>query len=189
MVLQAAPSLPAKTPPLAVAPFDASQVKAHHKAWARYLSVDRRSATRTGIEISNSIGMKLKLIPPGEFTMGSPESEPGHGGNETQHRVRITKPFYLIATEVTREKYEQVMGNNPSHSKGANKPANVNWCDVVEFCRKLSEQEGVEYRLPTEADWEYACRAGTTTAYSFGDDESQLSKYAWYSGNSGLETL
>jgi len=90
---------------------------------------------------------------------------------------------------VTQQQYEQVTGNNPSHSKGANKPVEqVSWNEVVEFCRKLSEQEGAEYRLPTEAEWEYACRGGTTTGYSFGDNASQLGEYAWYSENSDSTT-
>jgi formylglycine-generating enzyme required for sulfatase activity/dsDNA-binding SOS-regulon protein len=180
MVQKAAPSLPGKTPPLAVAPFDGRQAQAHQKAWARYLSVGKRMSTRTRVEASNSIGMQFVLIPPGEFTMGSPESEPGRRDDETQHLVRITKPFYLSAYEVTQAQYEQEMGSNPSSSKGDTKPVElVNWHDAVAFFGKLSEREGVEYRLPTEAEWEYACRAGTTTAYSFGDDVRQLPQYAW----------
>ena len=94
-----------------------------------------------------------------------------------------------IPYEVTQEQYEKVMGNNPSRFKGSRNPVEkVRWNDAVAFCRKLSDQEGVEYRLPTEAEWEYACRAGTTTRYSFGDDKSQLGKYAWFGGNSGGET-
>ena len=148
-----------------------------------------------GGPIVNSVDIVLVPIPAVEFMMGSPESEEGRNdNNETQHRVQITKPFYLSAYEVTQAQYQDVMGNNPSHSKGANKPVEkVNWSDAVEFCRKLSDEEGAEYRLPTEAEWEYACRAGTATAYSFGDDTSQLSKserevamrYAWYKANSG----
>jgi len=169
------------TPPLAVVPFDERQAKAHQKVWARHLG--------TRVEITNSIGMKLNLIPPGEFMMGSPESEHGRRDNETQHRVRITKPFYLSATEVTQSQYEDVMGKNPSHSKGANKPVEkVNWNDAVEFCEKLSKREGEGFRLPTEAEWEYACRAGTPTAYSFGDDASKLGQYAWHRDNSGNTT-
>ena len=134
-----------------------------------------------GDPMVNSVGMVLVPIPAGEFQMGSPESEKDRQDDETQHLVKITKPYYLSAYEVTQEQYEKVMGNNPSDSKGANKPVeNVNWNDAVDFCRKLSEQEGEEYRLPTEAEWEYACRAGTSTAYSFGNDESQLGKYAWF---------
>ena len=165
----------------AVSPFTKRQAEQHQQAWADYL--------KTNITIKNSISMKLRLIPPGEFMMGSPESEADRYDDETQHQVRITKPFYLSATDVTQSQYQQVMGNNPSHWKGANKPVDmVSWNEAVEFCRKLSAQEGAEYRLPTEAEWEYACRAGPTTAYSFGDNVSQLGKYAWYENNSGNTT-
>ena len=150
-------------PPQAVAPFDSDQAKAHQKAWADHLGIP--------VQITNSLGIKLNLIPPGEFTMGSPESELGRNKGETQHLVKITKPFYLGVHEVTQQQYEKVMGKNPSKSKGANKPVEtVNWNDAVYFCHKLTKQEGDQYRLPTEAEWEYACRAGTTTTYSFGDD-------------------
>jgi formylglycine-generating enzyme required for sulfatase activity len=137
--------------------------------WAEYLN--------TGITITNSIGLELKLIPPGEFMMGDENESP-------QHRVEITRPFYLSVTEVTQEQYRQVLGENPSSKKGADNPVErVSWIDAVEFCARLSEKEGVEYRLPTEAEWEYACRGGTTTKYSFGDDRSQLRNFAWYEVN------
>ena len=107
-----------------------------------------------GDPVVNSVGMVLVPIPAGEFQMGTLESEK----DETQHLVKITKPFYLCAYEVTQEQYETVMGNNPSNYKGANQRLeNVSWYDAKDFCRKISEQEGVEYRLPTEAEWEYAC--------------------------------
>ncbi len=164
-------------PPSAIAPFKSRQAKAHQKAWADHLGIP--------VQITNSIGMKLNLIPPGKFTMGSPESEPGCRDNETQHLVKITKPFYLSAHEVTQAQYERVMGSNPSGSKVPTKPVEqVSWNAAVEFCRKLSDEEGVEYRLPTEAEWEYACRAGTTTAYSFGADASGIGEYVWYKDNS-----
>ncbi|MDB4621741.1 SUMF1/EgtB/PvdO family nonheme iron enzyme, partial [Rubripirellula sp.] len=135
--------------------------------------------------ITNSIGMELKLIPSGTFTMGE---------NKDAHEVTLTKPFMLGVHVVTQEQYEQLMGVNPSYHKGSNNPVeNVSWEDAVEFCRKLSElpaekAAGRVYRLPTEAEWEYACRAGTTTKYSFGDDSSELGDYAWVSGNSGNTT-
>ena len=163
-------------PPPAVTPFADSQATAHQKAWADHL--------RVPVQTTNSIGMKLNLIPPGEFQLGSPASEPGRYDDEIQHLVKITKPFYLSSHEVTQEQYEQVMGKNPSYHNGMNKPVDtVSWQDAIEFCHKLSEQEGVEYRLPTEAQWEYACRAGTTTAHNFGDDVSQLGEYVWYGGS------
>ncbi len=164
-------------PPLAVAPFDSDQAKALQKAWADHLG--------TPVQITNSLGMKFNLIPPGEFTMGSPKSELGRDDDETQHLVKITKPFYLGMHEVTQEQYERVMGDNPSRSKDAAKPVEmVTWNDAVAFCGKLSDQEGDQYRLPTEAEWEHACRAATTTAYSFGNDVSELGEYAWHRDNS-----
>jgi formylglycine-generating enzyme required for sulfatase activity len=144
-----------------------------------------REQLALGGPIVNSIDMVLVPISAGEFTMGSPQTEEGRGRDETQHPVKITKPFYLSAYEVTQAQYQKVMDDNPSSSKGATKPVeNVSWDNAVEFCRKLSKVEGVEYRLPTEAEWEYACRAGATTAYSFGNDVSELGKYAWHSSNS-----
>jgi formylglycine-generating enzyme required for sulfatase activity len=131
----------------------------------------------------NSIGMDMKLIPAGKFTMGD-------GG----HQVTLTQPFSLGVYEVTQEQYERVMGTNPSDFNGAKNPVEqVSWEDAVEFCRKLSalpeeKAAGHVYRLPTDAEWEYACRAGTTTEYCFGDDENQLGDYAWYDENSGDRT-
>ena len=150
--------------------------------------------------ITNSIGMKLKLIPAGEFLMGSAES-PALLAKEydseleyfavehPQHRVRITKPFYLGVHEVTQEQWKRVMGSRPwSGEKRVKEGADyaamfIGWGDAMEFCRKLSSKEGQTYHLPTEAQWEYACRAGTTTRYSFGDDASDLSSYAWFAEN------
>ena len=147
-----------------------------------------------GMGVTNSIGMKLRLIPAGEFMMGSPGTESGRGDDETQHGVSITKPFYLGVTEVTQEQYQKVMGTNPSKFKGPQNPVEqVNWNDALEFCRKLSampaeKTAGHEYRLPTEAEWEYACRSGTTTAYGFGADASRLGDYGWFEGNSDSKT-
>jgi formylglycine-generating enzyme required for sulfatase activity len=151
----------------------------------------KRSQPDTAKEITNSIGMKLVLIPAGEFLMGSPDSDGTADDDEKpQHRVRITRPFYLGVTELTQEQYEQVMGSTPSGFQGDPKRPveKVSWHDAVEFCRRLSQKEGKEYRLPTEAEWEYACRAGSTTGWCFGDNESELGQYAWYSGNSGRGT-
>ena len=143
-----------------------------------------------GDPITNSVGMLLVPIPAGEFMMGSPDSDSDAFATEKpQHLVKITKPFYLSVNEVTQRQYEKVMGVRPWQGKkyvqeGSDYPAvYVSWNDAVEFCRKLSEQEGVKYRLPTEAQWEYACRAKTSTPYSYGDDASKLEQYAWYSKN------
>ena len=139
---------------------------------------------------TNSIGMTFVTIPAGEFTMGSPQSEPGRRADETLHRVRLTQLFKMGIHEVTQAHYEHVVGHNPSGFKGAENPVEkVSWADAVEFCRLLSalpaeEAAGRNYRLPTEAEWEYAYRAGSTTTYSFGNDVSQLDKYAWFDKNS-----
>ncbi|MCU0918535.1 MAG: bifunctional serine/threonine-protein kinase/formylglycine-generating enzyme family protein [Planctomycetes bacterium] len=141
-------------------------------------------------EITNSIGMKLVWIPPGEFLMGSPQSEEGRfDGEGPQHRVTLTRGFYLGVYEVTQRQWLSVMGRNPSGFQGDDLPVEtVSWEEAVEFCRKLSVKEGVAYRLPTEAEWEYACRAGTTGRYGFGDSDSSLGEYAWYESNSGNQT-
>ena len=118
---------------------------------------------KLGTIITNSIGMKLVRIPAGEFMMGAPDSDfSAQGADQPQHRVRITKPFWLGVYEVTQEQYAQVMGSNPSHFTGnPQRPVEtVLWSDAIEFCQRLGKKEGVAYRLPTEAEWEYACRAG-----------------------------
>ena len=197
-------------PPLAIAPFDGAQASKHQEAWADYLAVP--------VEITNSIGMKLVLVPPGEFLMGSPESDPDAQDNEKpQRKVSITQPLYFGKYEVTQAEYEQVMGRNPARYVGdPRRPVErVTWYDAVEFCNILSEMEGLNpyyrisnperddwgiksatvtvvggsaYRLPTQAEWEYACRAGSTTKYYFDDSESELGRHAWYSENSADST-
>jgi formylglycine-generating enzyme required for sulfatase activity len=156
---------------------------------------------QTNKEITNSIGMKLVLISKGTFMMGSPESEQGRNVIENQHEVTISKDYYLGVYEVTQAQYEKVMGKNPSHFQGAivgNENADlpvekVSWDDAVEFCKKLSElpeekKAGREYRLPTEAEWEYACRAGSKTVFSFDDEEGLLPEYGWFDRNSSNRT-
>ncbi len=123
-------------------------------------------------DLGAGIKLNMVLIPAREFQMGSPESEKYHQDNALQHEVTLTKPFYMGKYEVTQEQWESVMGNNPSsRTKGAKLPVtNVSWEDCQEFIKKLNEKTSGGYRLPTEAEWEYACRAGTTTAYSYGDN-------------------
>ena len=117
----------------------------------------------------NSIGMNFASIPAGSFLMGSPIDELERD-DETQHLVHITKPFLLSTTTVTQGQWKKVMGNNPSHFNGNNLPVDwVSWHDAMAFCQKLSKQETITYRLPTEAEWEYACRAGTTTPFNTGE--------------------
>jgi len=134
----------------------------------------------------NSIGMKFTRIPAGEFMMGSLSDD-----NEGPvHKVTIGKPFYIGTYPVTQREWKAVMGDTPSFFKGDDLPVeNISWNDVQEFIQKLNKKEAIDkYRLPSEAEWEYACRAGTTTKYCFGNDESKLGEYAWYDGNSGNKT-
>jgi formylglycine-generating enzyme required for sulfatase activity len=139
--------------------------------------------------ITNTLDRKFNKIPAGTFMMGSPETEEGHNDNENQHKVTINKAFYIQTTEVTQGQWKAVMGTEPWKGKqwakeGANYPAvYVSWNDAVAYCKKLSEKEGKTYRLPTEAEWEYACRAGTQTAWSFGDDAKALGDHAWHREN------
>ena len=122
------------------------------------------------INLDKDVKLEMVLIPAGKFMMGSPESEKGRSKDETQHEVTLTKPFYMGKHEVTQEQWESVMGNNPSDTKGAKLPvADVSWEECQEFIKKLNDKTKGGYRLPTEAEFEYSCRAGTTTAYSFGD--------------------
>jgi formylglycine-generating enzyme required for sulfatase activity len=213
-------------PPLAIAPFDAAQAKKHQDEWAKYLGVQ--------VEFTNSIGMKFRLIPPGELMMGSTPEEIATALKEAgeaklwqeriksgalKHKVILTQPFFLGANEVTQAEYQKVMGTNPSHfsTKGAGKESvaglqtdehpveSVSWNDAAEFCAKLSKQEklkpfyfragetitpldGTGYRLPSEAEWEFVCRAGTTTKYWIGDMDEDLVRAGWFIGNSGNRT-
>lgn len=217
---------PADAPKPAIAPFDAAQAKRHQEEWAAYLKVP--------VEYTNSIGMKLRLIPPGEFTMGSTPEEIAAALKDVgdykplqeyiqseapQHKVILTQPIYLGVNEVTQAEYEKVMGVNPSHfapmgmgkvavagQETADHPVEtVSWNDAAEFCAMLSQQEklkpfyfragetitaldGTGYRLPSEAEWEYACRAGTVTKYWIGDQNEDLVRAGWFIGNAGGRT-
>jgi formylglycine-generating enzyme required for sulfatase activity len=147
---------------------------------------------------TNKLGMRFVLIPAGQFLMGSPESEKGRQWNEKRHRVIISKAFYMGETEVTQGQWEKLVGFNPSSfSKlGKTYPVDtVSWNECVEFIRVLNEWEHTnKYRLPTEAEWEYACRAGSTTAFANGpittmscnEPEPAIVNMAWYCYNSGL---
>jgi formylglycine-generating enzyme required for sulfatase activity len=154
---------------------------------------------------TNSIGMEfVKIpawslkIPAWSFLMGTKDTDTifgrkkkeGDDDERPQHRVIFRQAFYLGKYEVTQEQWEVVMGNNPSRFKGRGNPVeNVSWNDVQVFIQRLNEKEGTnKYRLPTEAEWEYAARAGTATRYSFGDDADRLGRYAWYHSNSGNQT-
>lgn len=134
------------------------------------------------ISLGGDVKLKVSLVPDGEFNMGSKD-----GGRRTTpiRRIKISEPFYMGIFEVTQEQYQQVMGTNPSEEKGKEMPvAQVSWKEASEFCDKVSKLSKVKVRLPTEAEWEYACRAGTQTRYYSGDDEADLEKIAWYRKNS-----
>lgn len=201
-------------PAPAIAPFDAAQAKQHQEAWAKHLGVP--------VEYTNSIGMKFRLIPPGEFTMGSTAAEIDSALNQggllqyirdgiqseaPQHKVILTQPIYLGMHEVTQGQYQTVTGRNPSHfanqGKGRDAVAGVDtknhpvemvsWPDAADFMASLGRREGrpptsISYKLPTEAEWEFACRAGTTTKYWTGDNEDDLRTTAWYDKNSDQRT-
>jgi formylglycine-generating enzyme required for sulfatase activity len=170
---------------------------------------------------TNSLGMKLVRIEPGEFLMGSIEGQinllmwlfsesrrASFDDEQPQHSVRITRPFFLGVHQVTQGQYQSIMGDNPSRFEGSDElpVESVSWFDAVQFCNKLSEREnrspcyriygtkvsvlnGNGYRLPTEAEWEYACRSGSSMLYPFGDDASEIGEHilawsAWYGSNS-----
>jgi len=120
-------------------------------------------------DLGNGVKLEMVHIPAGSFMMGSPSGE-GNDNERPQHQVTFAQPFYLGKYAITQEQWQAVMGNNPSHFKGGKRPVEkVSWNDAVGFCQKLSEKTGKTYRLPSEAEWEYACRAGTTTAFHFGE--------------------
>ena len=137
-------------------------------------------------------GMEFVFVPGGEFWMGSPDGE-GFDAEHPRHQVRVNG-FWMGKYEVTQAQWQAVMGNNPSDFKGADRPVEqVSWNDAQAFLQTLnaawaSSQSPIQFRLPSEAEWEYAARAGTQTTYYFGDDSSQLGDYAWFEGNSGHKT-
>ena len=139
------------------------------------------------LNLGGGLTMELVGIRAGTFMMGSDE---GFSNEQPVHSVTISRDFYIGRYEVTQEQWEAVMGKNPSDFQGCDicPVDNVSWEDAVAFCDTVSAGTGYPIRLPSEAEWEYACRAGTATEYSFGDDASALGDYAWYSDNSGSRT-
>src|SRR5476649_2294554 len=144
-------------------------------------------------EFTNSIGMKFVWIKPGSFMMGSPKEEKERFNDETQHKVTLTKGFYMGVYTVTQEQWQEVMGKNPSKGKGEkNLPVEqVSWDDCQSFIKKLREKDKKLYRLPTEAEWEYSCRAGTKTPFHFGetistDQANYLGEAVYGDGKKGV---
>ncbi len=135
---------------------------------------------RIQIRLSNGLLVDFVRIPPGTFWMG-----PAARGDGCRHEVTINKPFFMGVYPVTQEQYAAIMRENPSQFRGDRNPVeNVCWRDAVAFCEKLSRKTGKTVRLPTEAEWEYACRAGSHTLFCFGNDQNLLDQYAWYRNNS-----
>ena len=161
----------------------------------------RRTLEKLVITLPSGMKLEMKKIPAGSFLMGSPPSETGRGYYETQHRVTLTKDYWLGTFEVTQAQWQAVMGNNPSYFHGDNLPVEqVSWEDVKEFCDRLNafsaeKPKGYRFDLPTEAQWEYACRAGTMTALNNGRNLTStigscanLDNAAWYDENSNGST-
>jgi eukaryotic-like serine/threonine-protein kinase len=215
---------PANAPAPAISPYNEVRAYRMQEAWASYLDLP--------IEFTNSVGMKFRLIPPGEFKRGSPPEEieatiqlygqqnpeivPVVRSAGPLHNCILSQPFYMGAHEVTQQQYERVIGSNPSYfSKAGEGRAQipqqdtsrfpveqVSWIDQALFCGKLAEIEGIParyvrdleavkflggpgYRLPSDAEWEFACRAGTTTRYWSGSADEALNRVGWWAGNSG----
>ena len=141
------------------------------------------------LTLPGGVVMEFVKIRPGWFEMGSPGGE-GYVTEHPRHRVCITRPFYIGKYPVTQAQYEAVTGKNPSYFKGPDRPVEmISWEEAREFAHRLNRMERIlAYSLPTEAQWEYVCRAGSSTTYCFGFEEGSLGGYAWYYDNSGKET-
>ena len=174
-----APVVASGSSPL-VAPFDAAAARAGQAAWAKALGRPE--------EWTNSLGMKFRLILPGTFTMGRSSGD-GPADELPPHKVTLTKAFCAGVHTVTQGQWQSLMGTTPWKGQDWVKEGTdiaatyVSWEDAVEFCKRLSAKDGKRYRLPTEAEWEWFCRAGATTRFNYGDDEKRLGEYAWYFGN------
>jgi formylglycine-generating enzyme required for sulfatase activity len=180
------PQPPGERPALTRAPFSSGEAVQFQKAWANYLG----RPVEDRVDLGGGVQMELLLIPPGTFLMGSDENEEGGYSDEgPRHEVEISQPFYLGKYLVTQEQYRQVTGANPSTFQGMRNPVDsVTWDEARLFCETISKRIGKAMLLPSEAEWEYACRAGTQTAYYYGNDARQLVEYAWFSDNSSKTT-
>jgi eukaryotic-like serine/threonine-protein kinase len=167
-------------PPINLKSFSFNVVKVN--AQGKEISRSQKTAQSFTEDLGKGVNLEMVAIPGGTFTMGSPSTEKERGNDEgPQHQVTI-QSFYMGKFEVTQAQYEAIMGTNPSSFKSANRPVEkVSWNDAVEFCKRLSQKTGRTYRLPSEAEWEYACRAGTTTPFSFG--ETITTDLVNYNGN------
>lgn len=177
------PRAAANTPPeLLNFPCDEKTAMEAQAAWARHLAY-------FSVVEKNSIEMDLVLIPPGKFAMGPPRQQRTAERLLQNVEVTISKAFFLGKTEVTQAQWQKVMEPTPwkkerNVRQGDNHAASyINWDDAVAFCEKLGQKEGATYRLPTEAEWEYACRAGTTTRFGFGNGDAQMKQNGWYREN------
>ncbi len=167
-------------------PFDANEAARRQDETAKALGVPKE----LDIGLDGNVSLRLALIPAGRFLMGSPAGEKDRDRDENPHEVTLSRPFYLGVYEVTQEQYQAVIGRNPSHFKGARNPVEmVSWEDATAFCKRLSEKTGKTVRLPTEAEWEYACRAGSSARFSFGASEADLHKYGNYCDRSNTSGL
>ncbi len=161
--------------------FDTAEAQRRQTAAARQLGLPVEKV----VDLGDGVKIELVLIPAGRFRMGDQGGQDERFGHQW---VRITKPFYIGKYEVTQEVWRKVMGTNPSKFEGARNPVeNVSWDDCQEFLKKLNAlgKECGQFRLPTEAEWEWACRAGTRTRFSFGNGERSLADYGWCEANSG----
>jgi formylglycine-generating enzyme required for sulfatase activity len=148
----------------------------------QYVALDRNNLPKElQVNVGPSVVMRFILVPAGKGVMGSPQSERFRNDDEgPAHEVAITRPFYIAATHVTRDQYQRVMGAWAAPDQGDLPVTGVSWCDAEKFCQKLTQRSGHPVHLPSETQWEFACRAGGQTAYCFGDDDTELPAYARY---------
>ena len=164
-------------------PFDAEEARRRQTATAKRLGLPIEKT----VDLGKGVMLELVLIPPGQFDMGSPPTEAGRQGDEILHRARITKAFYMARYEITEGVWNRVMDRPLNPLSGSKFPQNITWVESRAFVDKLnkaSKEQGC-FRLPTEAEWEWACRAGSNGRFCFGDNDNMLGEYAWYSANSG----